>query len=44
MAEAIIFYGYISTLAVITGIVWRNFQQSGEQTDLRAGTRKQARA
>ena len=36
MAEAIIFYGYISTLAVVTGVVWRNFQQSDEQTDLRA--------
>ena len=44
MPEAIIFYGYISILAGVTGIVWRNFRQSGEQTDLRAGTRKQARA
>src|SRR4051812_25293934 len=36
MPEAIIFCGYISILAVVTGVVWQNLQQSNEQTDLRA--------
>ena len=36
MPEAIIFYGYISVLAALTGILFRDWRRRDERPDLQA--------